>query len=228
MKKILLFILSVSMFIRLFDIAVFSYSVPDLDRLGSISVTMRYGDESVSGGSMALYRVADVTSDNGNFFFTPCGDFASLDEDITDVDSDSLSLMVAAFIEQNDIIGITMPIDSDGRVTFYDLKPGLYMLIQTVAAKGYNCANPFLVTLPMNDGEYLYDVDASAKVELNDPDEETKPDSGNNTTTANDDDKLPQTGQLNWPIPILLVSGTALILIGMILCFGQGKANNEK
>ncbi|MBQ3182560.1 MAG: LPXTG cell wall anchor domain-containing protein [Clostridia bacterium] len=233
MKRAILFILWAVILIALCNTAVFSHTVPDLERSGSISVTMRYGEKTVSGGTMAIYRVADVTVDNGNYGFTPCGEFASFNGDMTKADTDELAFSVAAYIADNDIMAMTMPIDSKGRVAFYDLEPGLYMLIQTVAANGYNCANPFLVSVPMFDGEeYIYDIDASAKVELtkysNDPHEDTTPDSGHNTTSPDKGDKLPQTGQLNWPIPILLVSGTALILAGLILCFSKRKEKHEK
>ncbi len=231
MKKAILFMLMLTVLFMTYNTVAFSHDVPDLERRGSVSVTMRYGEESVPGGSMAIYRVADATSDNGNYNFNPCGDFALLDEDLTDVDSDELAFSVAAYIAQNNIVGLTMPIDSNGTVSFYDLEPGLYMLIQTVASEGYNCATPFLVSLPMYDGEYIYDIDASAKVEFskfsNDPHEDTKPDSGRNTTSPDTDNKLPQTGQLNWPIPILAVCGVALILVGLILCFGHRKADHE-
>lgn len=228
MKRAILFIISVLMLLSLCNTVAFSHDVPDLGRLGSISVTMRYGGTAVSGGSIAIYRVADVMSDNGDYDFTPCGEFASFDGGMTLEDTDALAFSFAAYIEQHNIMGMIMPIDSDGSVEFNDLEPGLYIIIQTVAANGYNCANPFLVSLPMLEGEeYIYDIDASAKVELtkysNDPHKETKPDSGSNTMHSDTGNKLPQTGQLNWPIPILLVSGTALVLAGMILCFSQKK-----
>ncbi len=232
MKRVILFAMVLTILFITVNTAVFSYTAPDLDRSGSISVTMRYGGNNVPGGSMEIYRVADISSENGNYVFVPCGDFTSFDEDMTDVESDALVFSVAAYIAQNKITGSSMPIDAQGRVNFFDLEPGLYMLIQTVAAKGYNCANPFLVSIPMYDGEYIYDVDASAKAELtkdnNNPHEDTTPESRDNTTTSNTGDKLPQTGQLNWPIPILLVLGTTLVLIGLILCFGQRRGKNEK
>lgn len=227
MKRAILFVLVLTILFITVNTAVFSHAVPDLDRRGSISVTMRYGTNTVPGGSMAIYRVADVRSENGNYVFVPCGDFASLNEKMTDVESDALAFSVAAFIAQNKLTGETRPIDAQGKVSFKDLEPGLYILIQTLSSKGYNCANPFLISIPMYDGEYIYDVAASAKVELskdnNNPFEETTPESG-----SNNDNKLPQTGQLNWPIPILLVSGTALVLTGLILCFGQRRGKNEK
>ena len=235
MKRVLFFIMTFTVILSLLNTAVFSYELPDLDRLGSIGVTMRYGGKSVPGGSMTLYRIGDITADNGNCSFVLSGDFASVEASLEDLESAQLIYTVAAYIAEHDIMGSTMPIDNDGMVKFYDLEPGLYMLIQTVAANGYNCANPFIVSLPMfTDGGYVYEVDASAKAELtknnDNPHEDTTPDSGDTSGPKDTDSnggKLPQTGQLKWPIPILTVAGAGLVLVGLILCFGGRRTENE-
>ncbi|MBR5473934.1 MAG: Cna B-type domain-containing protein [Lachnospiraceae bacterium] len=38
---------------------------------------------------------------------------------------------------------------------------------------------------------------------------------------------IPQTGQLNWPIPGMTVAGLALFAIGWFLCFGRKREQNE-
>ncbi len=232
MKSAILIMLTVIFIMSCINTAVFSHEVPDLGRLGSISVKMSYGGNAVSGGSITLYRVADIVVDDGDYSFTFSGEFDSFDADITDLESQQLIFTIASYIAENKLMGIiTMPIDNNGNVCFCDLKPGLYMLIQDTAAKGYNCVNPFLVSLPMfTDGKYLYDVDASAKVELtknnNKPHVDTTTDTGRNTT-GTDGNRLPQTGQLEWPIPIFAVTGAGLILVGLMLCFGTRKTDNE-
>lgn len=57
----------------------------------------------------------------------------------------------------------------------------------------------------------------------NEPDETVpgKPD------TTPEEPKLPQTGQLKWPIPILVVTGLVFFLIGWVLCFRK-KDTDEK
>lgn len=47
------------------------------------------------------------------------------------------------------------------------------------------------------------------------------------TNTLNDP-KLPQTGQLNWPIPAITIAGLVLFVTGWILCFGRKRERNEK
>ena len=37
------------------------------------------------------------------------------------------------------------------------------------------------------------------------------------------DPTLPQTGQLNWPVPVLAVSGVVLFTIGWLICFNRKK-----
>ena len=62
--------------------------------------------------------------------------------------------------------------------------------------------------MPARDGEQLlYDVDASPKVSA--PGAPTV-----TPTPAPSGEKLPQTGQLWWPVPILFFVGAALVILG--------------
>lgn len=47
-------------------------------------------------------------------------------------------------------------------------------------------------------------------------------------TNTLDEPKLPQTGQMNWPIPVMTVAGLALFIFGWYLCFGRKREGNEK
>lgn len=47
------------------------------------------------------------------------------------------------------------------------------------------------------------------------------------TPTPTPEPTLPQTGQLNWPIPLLAVSGLTVFVIGWILRFGKKKEKDE-
>lgn len=103
--------------------------------------------------------------------------------------------------------------DKDGEIAFTGLDLGLYLLVQHKAAKGYETAAPFLVSVPMEeDGVLRYDVDASPKVEL-----EKEPEPTSTTPPAPPDPRLPYTGQLNWPVPVLTVLGLGLLALGLAL-----------
>lgn len=73
----------------------------------------------------------------------------------------------------------------------------------------------------LEDGVYQYDVTAAIKSELEKEPETTVP-----PTTKPSDSSLPQTGQLNWPIPILVVLGLGLFIAGWLLRFARKKDGN--
>jgi sortase A len=100
--------------------------------------------------------------------------------------------------------GIKKEINQDGTVTFFNLKPGYYYLVQEEAAEGFERILPFLVELPMQEkNQLIYHVQAEPKMEKKTMGWKEKIDS-----------ILPQTGQRNWPVPVLAVSGLLLFLIG--------------
>lgn len=88
--------------------------------------------------------------------------------------------------------------------------PGLFAVTQKEAdaSDGFPAIHPFLISLPRWDGEqYVYDLTAKPKVSL-----EPKP-------TEPPDPWLPQTGQTNWPVPVMAVAGAAFVILGGFLCF---------
>ncbi len=88
-------------------------------------------------------------------------------------------------------------------------------------------------------------MDASPKVELTpspeetEPSEETQPPEDTETPEPSDtteetpeeetdnEPHLPQTGQLNWPIPVLAVGGLATFAGGWKVAFGKSKKDEE-
>ena len=118
-------------------------------------------------------------------------------------------------------------------------------MVQTENSKGYEAINSFLVSLPMADESgWLYTVDATPKVgaptqEVTPPEPETpskpsepgkpsepeKPSEPDKPTQPGipdepgrpDGNALPQSGQLNWPIPFMACSGVLLFAVGWVL-----------
>lgn len=161
--------------------AAFARSMPDLSGSGSITLELSCDGQSVSGGEIDVCLVGNITQNNGDFSFSLSDDFSgsglSLDIDYDSASElETLACALAAFAAGNDISGITAEAGSDGRITVSGLCPGLYLVIQTQAAEGYEAFSPFLVSVPMYDKTreaYVYDVDASPKVSLSGALEET-------------------------------------------------------
>ena len=188
-----------------------AHPVPEPGKKGSITVSMQFDGEPVPGGKLTLYRVGEVSQDDGNYSFVPTGEFTRWGTDFGTLDSAEQNAQTAKklkrFIQSNgeDISGITKRIGDNGEVTFSKLEQGLYLLVQTEPATGFSPVNPFLVSIPYEkDGEYLYDLDAQAKTELEQVPKPPQKPGG----------KLPQTGQLNWPVPVLAAAGLTLFGIG--------------
>ena len=189
----------------------FAHDVPDLNRTGQIAVAMRFDGEAVPGGELTIYRVGEVHEDDGNFSFVPTGDFADCGYAFDNPESAALASALADLAEN--AAGVTAAIGEDGTAVFENLAPGLYLIVQSTAAEGYNPAAPFLVGIPvMKDGAYVYEIDASPKVEL-------KKAPATPTPKPTTDEKLPQTGQMNWPVPVLAALGVMLFTFGWVLRF---------
>lgn len=227
LRKKLAALLLVSVLLCSMSIVAYAHEAPDISKKGTISITMRYNKNPVAGGSLTLYRVGDIKEDDGNYSFTLTEDFTASQADLTDITSANLAKQFAQYAKDQKISGEAVKINDNGEVSFSDLDLGLYLLTQNEAASGYAAADPFLVTVPMNEnGTYIYAVDASPKVELSKaPETPTTPTGGSGTTSTSTTviTKLPQTGQLNWPIPVLAVVGLGLFSIGWVLCFGKEK-----
>lgn len=267
--------------------------MPDPGRIGSITIEMRYDGEIVVGGTLEVYRVGEIeiyiNEGRSCCRFKKTGAFSSFGSSLDNVQSATLAEKLAGFVKEQNISSDYLALNDreDGRVVFDNLQTGLYLIIQGEAAEGYEALNPFLVSVPiLEDGAYMYDIDAHGKFELKkmrpSPVPVTPPHEPSPTPAAPPPDepspaptavpgtppdvppdipeetlnvqrqggrgraasptptglptltvvaKLPQTGQLNWPVPVLAVSGMALILFGMALReqgSSRKKDDNEK
>lgn len=218
-------ILAVLAVLSCLPMAASAHDVPEAGRKGSVTVSFGYGGKPVPGGTLTLYRVGAVSEENGNYGFIPTGVFVQWNGSLNNLDSAEQSrktaVSLADFAERLPARGTTKTIGRDGKVTFSGLEQGLYLLVQKKAADGYRKATPFLVSVPFyQDGSYVYAVDASMKTELERCSKPVNP-------PRNCLLKLPQTGQLNWPIPALAVLGLMVFSFGWTLRFGK-KPRDEK
>lgn len=225
MKKRVLLLLCVALLISALSVTAYAAGTPDYDRLGSISITMTYRDTVVSGGTLTLYRVADVHVDGGNHSFAYTEEFAGCEIPLEDLSKSDLPAALAKIVKDDSLKGVTKTIDKNGKVSFADLELGLYLLVQLKAAPGYKTVSPFLVSVPGkdSDGSYIYDVDGSPKLSLEPA--PTKPSTPTETTKP---PTIPQTGQNKWQVPVLAIGGLFLLGLGMTLCCSGKKKSYEK
>jgi len=179
--------------------------MPDLNKKGSITVRMHYENTPVPGGELTLYRVARVDDTDQNFTFRLTGSFTEYAGSITDFYSTDSIESMGKFIESNNIPGITVSIDQEGKAVFDNLEIGLYFVIQSEAATGYYPARSFFVSFPVKEGDsYIYDVNATPKTSLEKLPPPPPP-------------QIPDTGIDQWKVPFIAVSGILIFITGLIL-----------
>ncbi len=203
----------------------------DKDRIGSISITFTYYDETdkttkpVTGGNtVGLYKVANVVVDNGYKFvtderFASAGEIPDTSEALDAANLD-LAKKMAAIAENIAFDVQPKAMDAQGKVTFEGLEVGLYLVTQAARGEGDNkfYLTPFLITIPQKnpDGSLVYDVDAKSKpLGIGKEKVPTPP-------TPSKPRRLPQTGQLWWPV--MVFGGLGVLM----LCFGMIRKNRNK
>ena len=183
---------------------------------GSISVTIRDKNGPVAGGNLLVYQVLSVAVEEGEYYFGYTEAFEDCEVVLTELDADKinsgeLAASYADYIKEKKIEGQSIAVDESGKAVAENLELGLYLILQNEAAKGYAPINPFLVLIPVIDGDNLiYDVDATPKVGT----VTEEPDKPDDNPPSKPPGKLPQTGQLWWPVPILAVVGILFFAIG--------------
>lgn len=163
---------------------------------------------------------AFLSKNGADMSFTYTNGFENCGIALDNVSESALASRLAEKVTQN-AQAVTKTVNDSGIAVFGDLKAGLYLIVQKQAAEGYDAIQPFLVTVPiMENGQYVYDVDAHPKVGT----------ASRKTTQTPPTQEvlsaLPQTGQLNWPVPVLAVTGAVLVAAGVVLKKRSGQ--NEK
>jgi len=228
MRKRILSLIWVLALLSIIVLSVSAQEVPDFEKRGSISLTMTYQGQPIAGGSLTLYRVADVVSDDGDYFFAYTADFAECPIPVTELDSTELPAALETIAGEKNLTGVTQELDAKGQTVFSDLEIGLYLLVQDTPAPGYQKIQPFLVSVPYYDGEtYIYDVDTVPKNIPEPETEPTEPTTEPSEPTEPTEPELPQTGQTNWPIPVMAVMGMLLITAGFCLRTHEKKKHDE-
>lgn len=118
--------------------------------------------------------------------------------DVSDSPEGIGPMEMLVYVKELGLPGTEKTVDSRGSVIFDDLPAGQYFLVQHKAPAGYYPIKPFLVELlQMPGGTQISSVDGTPKLEP--------------------EKKLPQTGQLVWPVWVLLGMGICTTGIGLLI-----------
>lgn len=197
----------------------------DLNRTGSITVVIHTAaDVRVENAKIELYRVGEPVIVDSNLTFELTDAFAESGVSLNDLSAAGLADALAA-VEAEPVE--TKVTSANGVVTFSNLTPGLYLVKQNGFSKKmyFTQTAPFIVSLPMTNAEgtgWVYEIEASPKVG-----ELPKPTATPTATGSPTDEKLPQTGMLRWPIPVLGVGGLLMFSLGWALCFMKKKNDRD-
>lgn len=195
-------------------LSVSAHPVPDPARDGSCSITisMQYKDKPVSGGTIDLYRVGTVVEHDGDYRFVPVDAIIGTIPEFTNIQSPSLAEDLALLKGKlTPVTKTPVRVDKKGTAVFSDLPFGLYLVVQKTAASGYEKTSPFLVSVPyLYQDAYHYDISTAPKTDLQ---REVKPKPRSSSDSGN---QLAQTGQLWWPVPVLICGGLLCIAVGLI------------
>lgn len=200
-----------------------AHAVPDESRNGhcSITVSMTYKGKAVRGGKLALYKVGDVAENDGNYSFVPVEAIRGDIPEFGDIESPELAGKLAKLEKKlTPVTADPVTVGKDGKATFSNLTFGLYLVVQKTAASGYRKIAPFLVSVPyLYRDEYQYELTSQPKTDL---EQEVKPTAP--PSSGGSGGKLPQTGQLWWPVPLLICAGLGCIAVGL---FRRREDRNE-
>lgn len=227
MKKIILmFLLALVMLQSTVLLASAAPVLPDLERDGSITFQMVKNGTKLDGGNLRLARVGDIQENDSNYFFVLIDSLKHVYVDLTKPTDHDVAEKLLTEVKAKKVTHQVAAIKKGEAV--FDLVPaaGLYLVWQndSDATKGYTPIAPFLISIPrMVDGQYIYDVISKPKVPL-----QTKPTVPPTTKpTVPPPPRLPQTGQLNWPVPVMASAGFVLLALGVMLCGSRKRLDDE-
>ncbi len=177
--------------------------------------------KTVKGTAFEIYRVADFNAGK----FTVVDALKEADIDWSQWQTEKQAEKMATEVKHRHVpVAAQATAQADGTVVFDGVAKGLYLVVQTKTAQGMTSALPFAVSMPMQTqagGEWRYEVSAQPKVEIEQkPQVPSKPEGPlkpSTPTTSPAKPSLPdlfQTGQLFWPIPLLVVGGCVAIGCG--------------
>ena len=150
-----------------------------LGRLGSLHVRLydTHNDVPLRGGELTLYQVAAVKRTGGDLSYAYTGDFAGCGVPLGDLSASTLADRLVKYLPAVPTVATQQDVNEEGYADITKLPQGLYLVVQTKASHGYEAIKPFLVSIPLPDGDgWIYDVDATPKVGATIPETPDTPD----------------------------------------------------
>lgn len=222
-KRIFAYLLALIMMCSIQFHASAESSLPELKDNGSITFEMKLNGTPLNSGNLNICRVADIQPNGDKYEFVLIDALKSSNVDLTNVTDLTVAKNLLKYVQQYRITKITSPI-VEGTCYFPELPVGLYLVWQNDAdaTKGYNAIQPFLISVPRSqDGELIFDIVAKPKVPL-----VTTPPPPS-ITPPPPPPYVPQTGQLNWPVPVMGGVGFALFAVGLMICGNKRRSDDE-
>lgn len=166
MKKSSGFLLGLCLCVLLMAFPALAYGPVQTEK--DCSVTLAFGKEGgFPGVSFRIYRTAEISAE-GSFRLT--GSFADYPVSLKGLDSSgwrALAQTLEAYTARDHIEPLAQGVTGeDGRVSFYGLPTGLYLVCGDIYKNGsVTCTpQPVLISLPsLTDGEWNYEAGASVK-----------------------------------------------------------------
>lgn len=238
--KFIIFSMSILLVLFVTRILVFATDREvDSSNQGSICVSLLDPTDgsAINAASFNLYALAEPAQIKGEDTFLYTAAFENCGIEINLEQADALAENMTNYAEDRQIAATSRKFSENGRVCFSGLAAGLYLLVQEGSVAGYYPASPFLVSLPLlkADGSTTYKLEAKPKIEKADIPEpeapaETEPPAEPEPPALPDPEagRLIQTGQLNWPIPVLAAGGFILFSYGWPVFFKKEEKENDE
>lgn len=201
--------------------SVWAAPVLDLERTYTLRLDCRYEGRALPGAAVRLFRVADVDV-RGRY--TAVAAFAASGVALTGWDSAAQWREAAQALSdwakaQALHPEVSQTANGEGVAAFPGLKAGLYLveLEPLRGAGGVYTFAPLLAAVPvLNDAGdgWAEDTAVQPKAAF---ERDEKPSGPDAPPSVEPGERLPQTGQLKWPVPVLAVSGMVLFAVGLWL-----------
>ena len=197
--------------------------MPNLSDNGSITFEMIKNGTPLDGGSLNLCKIGDIQEKDDNYSFILIEELKGNDVDLGTPTNPDVAEKLLKLAKKYPLTIQNAPIVK-GKASFSELPVGLYLVWQDEedATDGFSPIQPFLISIPKRDGnQYIHDIVAKPKVPLET--EPTTPPPPPPPPPPN----IPQTGQLNWPVPVMATLGCVLFVLGLILYSGRKGTDDE-